>query len=68
MNHLIAVLCLSVACIVWYLIQRASGRLDEVECEEEETHCDDCASRTARCPSTAPGGAEPAAGRHVRIF
>ena len=68
MNHVIAVLCLAVACIVWFLIQRASGRLDEAECEEDEAHCDDCASRTDRCSSTAPGGADPAARHHVRIF
>lgn len=68
MNHVIAVLCLAVACIVWFLIQRASGRTDEAECEEEEVHCDDCASRTDRCPSTAPGGADPAERRRVRIF
>jgi hypothetical protein len=68
MNHVIAVLCLAVACIVWYLIQRASGRTDEVECEEDEAHCDDCASRTDRCPSTAPGDADPEPRRHVRIF
>ena len=68
MNHVIAVICLIVACIVWFLIQRASGRLDEAECEEDEAHCDDCASRTARCPSTAPGEADPAAHPHMRIF
>jgi hypothetical protein len=68
MNHVIAVLCLAVACIVWFLIQRASGRLDEAECEEDEAHCDDCASRTDRCPSAEPGRAEPAPRRHVRIF
>jgi hypothetical protein len=65
----IAVLCLGVACVVWYLVQRASGRLDEVECEEDEAHCDDCASRTDRCPSTELGDAKPPAPRrHVRIF
>ena len=53
MNHVIAVLCLAVACIVWFLVQRASGRTDEAECEEEEAHCDDCASRTDRCQFTA---------------
>jgi hypothetical protein len=68
MNHVIAVLCLAVACIVWFLIQRASGRLDEAECEEDEAHCDDCASRTARCPSAEPDDADPAARHHVRIF
>jgi hypothetical protein len=65
---MIAVLCLAVACIVWYLIQRASGRTDEAECEEDEAHCDDCASRTDRCSSTALGGAHPPARPHVRIF
>ena len=68
MNHVIAVLCLSVACIVWYLVQRASGSLDEAECEEDEAHCDDCARRTAGCQGTAPGDADPAAHHHVRIF
>ena len=68
MNHVIAVLCLAVACILWFLIQRASGRLDEAECEEDPAHCDDCASRTERCPSPEPGEAEPAPRRHVRIF
>ena len=68
MNHLIAVLCLGAACIVWFLIQRASGRTDEAKCEEDEVHCNDCASRTDRCPSTPPGDSGPAARRHVRIF
>ena len=68
MNHLIAVLCLAVACIVWYLLQRAAGTAGEAECEEDEAHCDDCASRTDRCPGTAPGDVDPAARRHVRIF
>jgi hypothetical protein len=68
MNHVIAVLCLVVACIVWFLIQKASGRVDEAECEEDEAHCDDCASRTGHCQSTPHGGAEPPQRRHVRIF
>jgi hypothetical protein len=68
MHYVIAVLGLAVACIVWFLIQRASGRLDEAECEEDPAHCDDCANRTDRCPSTPPKGADPAAHRHVRIF
>ena len=44
MNHVIAVLCLAVACIVWFLIQRASGRLDEAECEEDENRSRACSS------------------------
>ena len=68
MNHVIAVLCLAVACIVWFLIQRASGRLDEAECEEDEAHCDDCASRTDRCPTAELDGADAATRRHLRIF
>jgi hypothetical protein len=68
MNHLIAVLCLAVAVIVWFLIQKGSGRLDEAECEEDEAHCDDCASRTDRCPTEALGDGERPARPHVRIF
>jgi hypothetical protein len=68
MNHLIAVLCLAVACIVWFLIQRASGRLDEPECDEDPAHCDECANRTDRCPGAPAGDEDPAARRHISIF
>ena len=68
MNHVIAVLCLIVGCIVWFLIQRASGRLDEAECEEDEAHCDDCASRTDRCSTEAFGDGDAPPRRHLRIF
>ena len=33
-----------------------------------QAHCDDCASRTDRCPSTPPGAADEAPRRHLRIF
>ena len=68
MNHVIAVLCLGVACVVWYLVQRASGSTDEEPCEEDEAHCDDCASRTDRCSNTVFTGAGPAPGRPARRF
>jgi hypothetical protein len=51
-NHVIAVLCLGVACIVWYLLQRVAGTAGEAACEADEAGCDDCASRTDRCSST----------------
>jgi hypothetical protein len=35
-NHAIAVLALSAACLVWYLVQRAAGQGEEPECEECE--------------------------------
>ena len=68
MHYLIAVLGLAAACIVWFLIQRASGRLDEAECDEDPAHCEDCASRTDRCPGAAPDDAKRAAGHGPRIF
>jgi len=67
-SYVLAVLGLAAACIVWFLIQKASGRLDEAECEGDPTHCDDCASRGERCPGSAPGDGEAPAHRDVRIF
>ncbi len=36
MNHALAVLVLSAACVAWYLVQRAAARREEAACEECE--------------------------------
>ena len=51
MTYVVAVLSLSVACMLWYLIQSWAGKLDEPPCAEDAgSDCESCYRRdeTAR--------------------
>ncbi len=52
MAHIIAVLGLAVACVVWFLLQRATGRLDEDPPELLDGEaCGSCTTPCDRAPS-----------------
>jgi hypothetical protein len=54
MSHLLAVLGLGAACVVWFLLQRATGRSEAPPCGGAELSCDGCARHDTGCP--APEG------------
>jgi hypothetical protein len=51
-NHLLAILGLGLACIVWFALQRGAGRSPEPECEEPGAACGGCARREDGCPQS----------------
>jgi hypothetical protein len=44
-TYILAVLSLSAACMLWYLIQRWAGKLDEPPCEDAGSDCESCYRR-----------------------
>jgi hypothetical protein len=58
MHHLLAVVGLSVACVVWFLLQRATGRLEETPepCGAAPADEAGCAGCGAPCASREPSG------------
>ena len=56
MNHALAVLALSAACVAWYLVQRVAARDEEAACED----CEQPATFTACLPDpTCPEDPTP---------
>jgi hypothetical protein len=50
-NHALAVLALSAACVAWYLVQRAAVRREEAACEDcEQPGCSVRGLPDPRCP------------------
>ena len=51
MAHVVAVMGLSAACVVWFLLQRATGRLDEDPPEQPaDPACGSCTTPCEREP------------------
>ena len=51
MTHLLAVLGLGASCVVWFLLQRATGRLDEDPPELlGDAACGSCTTPCERAP------------------
>jgi hypothetical protein len=61
-NHVIAVLGLVAACILWYLVQRWAAPEDTEPCQEYRPDCGSCALHGSNCPSLAGHDAPPAKG------
>jgi hypothetical protein len=57
MTYLLAALGLGAACVLWFLVQRASGTLDAPLCGDAGSHCGDCAQAAGDCPLHSGGGA-----------
>ena len=49
MVHVIAVLGLAAACVLWYLVQYWARPEGDAPCEEDDPHCGACETRGPDC-------------------
>jgi hypothetical protein len=49
--HVIAVLGLAAACVLWYLVQHWARPEGDPPCQERDPHCGACETHGPDCPS-----------------
>jgi hypothetical protein len=49
--HVIAVLGLAAACVLWYLVQRWARPEGDAPCQTRDPHCGVCETHGSDCPS-----------------
>jgi hypothetical protein len=51
--HVIAVLGLAAACVLWYLVQHWARPEGDAPCQEHDSHCGVCETHGPDCPQPA---------------
>ena len=50
MVHVIAVLGLAAACVLWYLVQHWANPEGDAPCQDDDPHCGACETHGPDCP------------------